>query len=158
MKRFIGFARVSSREQERDGFSLDVQIEAFEVYANREKGVVDKIFRVAETATNMEQRKIFLEALDFAKRHAVDYDGILFYKIDRAARNMKDLMLLEEIEEKYGLPFISVTQPVENSPTGRMIRRTLAAFGAFTTEQMSLDIKSGVAKRVAIGGFPARCP
>lgn len=158
MKRYIGFARVSSREQEREGFSLDVQEEAFEFYAKREKGVVDKIFRIAETATKNEQRKIFREALDFAKRHAADYDGILFYKIDRAARNMKDLMLLEEIEEKYGLPFISVTQPVENSPTGRMIRRTLAAFGAFTTEQMSLDIKSGVAKRVAIGGFPARCP
>ena len=157
-KRFIGFARVSSREQEREGFSLDVQEEAFEYYAKREKGVVDKIFRIAETATKTEQRKIFREALDFARRNAADYDAMLFYKIDRAARNMKDLMLLEEIEKEYGLPFISVTQPVENTPTGRMIRRTLATIGAFQTEQMSLDIRSGIAKRVSIGWFPARCP
>ena len=157
-KRFIGFARVSSREQEREGFSLDVQEEAFEYYAKSQKGVVDKIFRIAETATKTEQRKIFQEALDFARRNAADYDGMLFYKIDRAARNMKDLMLLEEIENEYGLPFISVTQQVENTPTGRMIRRTLATIGAFQTEQMSLDIRSGVAKRVALGWFPARCP
>jgi len=157
-KRYIGFARVSSREQEREGFSLDVQEEAFEFYAKREKGVVDKVFRIAETATKTEQRKIFREAIDFAKRNAADYDGMLFYKIDRAARNIKDLILLEEIEEKYGLPFISVTQPVENTPTGRMIRRTLATMGAFQTEQQSLDIRSGIAKRVAIGWFPSRCP
>lgn len=158
MKRYIGFARVSSREQEREGFSLDVQEEAFEFFAKREKGVVDKVFRIAETATKTEQRKIFQEALDFARRNATDYDGMLFYKIDRAARNMKDLMSLEEIENEYGLPFISVTQPVENTPTGRMIRRTLATIGAFQTEQQALDIKSGIAKRVAIGWFPSRCP
>jgi site-specific DNA recombinase len=158
MKRYIGFARVSSREQEREGFSLDVQEEAFEFYAKRENGVVDKVFRIAETATKNDQRKIFREAITFAKRNAAEYDGILFYKIDRAARNMKDLMLLEEIEKDYDLPFISVTQPVENTPTGRMIRRTLATIGAFQTEQMSLDIRSGIAKRVAIGWFPSRCP
>ena len=102
MKRFIGFARVSSREQEREGFSLDVQIEAFEVYANREKGVVDKIFRVAETATNMEQRKIFLEALDFAKRHAVDYDGILFYSPPRLSRVGRDRSSPRRYAPRYG--------------------------------------------------------
>lgn len=157
-KRFIGFARVSSREQEREGFSLDVQVEAFEHYAHRHDGVVDKIFRIAETATKAEQRKTFQNAIDYSKRNAAVYDGLLFYKIDRAARNMNDFMLLEEIEKDYSLPFISVTQPVENTPTGRMIRRTLATIGAFQTEQMSLDIRSGIAKRVAIGWFPSRCP
>jgi hypothetical protein len=70
MKRFIGFARVSSREQEREGFSLDVQVEAFEHYAQRQKGVVDKIFRIAETATKAEQRKTFQDALAYSKRNA----------------------------------------------------------------------------------------
>lgn len=71
---------------------------------------------------------------------------------------MKDLVLLEEIEEKYGLPIISVTQSVDNTPTGRMIRRTLATIGAFQSEQQSLDIREGLAKRVSFGWFPSRCP
>lgn len=158
MKRYMGLARVSSREQEREGFSLDVQEDAFHAYAKRHGGIVDKMFRIAETATKHEQRKIFREAIDYAKKHAHQYAGMLFYKIDRAARNMKDLVLLEEIESQFGLPFISVTQPVDDTPTGRMIRRTLATIGAFQTEQQSLDIQEGIAKRVALGWFPNRCP
>ena len=104
MKRFIGFARVSSREQQREGFSLDIQEESFHAYAKRNNGNVDKMFRIAETATKNEERKVFKEAMAFVRRNASDYDGLLFYKIDRAARNLKDYMLLEEIEEKYNVP------------------------------------------------------
>jgi len=157
-KRYIGLARVSSREQEREGFSLDVQVDAFHAYAKRHGGVMEKVFRIAETASKNEQRKIFREAITYAKVHAAEYAGMLFYKIDRAARNLKDLVMLEEIEKDYGLPFISVTQPVDNTPTGRMVRRTLATIGAFQTEQQSLDIREGIAKRVALGWFPNRCP
>jgi DNA invertase Pin-like site-specific DNA recombinase len=35
MKHFVALARVSSREQERDGFSLDVQEDALRAYAQR---------------------------------------------------------------------------------------------------------------------------
>lgn len=158
MKRFIGFARVSSREQQREGFSLDIQEESFHAYAKRNNGNVDKMFRIAETATKNEERKVFKEAMAFVRRNASDFDGLLFYKIDRAARNLKDYMLLEEIEEKYNIPFISVTQQVDNSPTGKMVRRTLATIGAFQTEQMSVDIKDGISKRVESGWFPSHCP
>ena len=83
---------------------------------------------------------------------------MLFYKIDRAARNLKDLVMLVEIEKDYSLPFISVTQPVDNTPTGRMVRRTLATIGAFPTEQQSLDIQEGIAKRVALAGSRPAVP
>lgn len=56
-------------------------------------------------------------------------------------------MLLEEIEAQYGLPFIAITQPVQNTPTGRMVRRTLATVAAFQTEQQSLDVRGGIARR-----------
>jgi len=154
----MALARVSSREQEREGFSLEVQIDGFNSFSKKHKGVADPIFRIAETATKSQQRSIFREAIAFAKKHSAEYSGFLFYKFDRATRNMKDLILLEEIEEKYGLPIISITQPVENTPTGRMIRRTLATIGAFQTEQQSLDIREGLAKRVSYGWFPSRCP
>ena len=94
----------------------------------------------------------------FAKRNADKFDGILFYKIDRAARNFKDFVELEELESKYGLPFIAITQPVQNTPTGRMLRRTLATMAAFTTAQQSLDVQEGIARRVAEGWFPSNLP
>lgn len=67
MKKFMALARVSSREQEREGFSLDVQIDAFNAFSKKHNGVADPIFRIAETATKSEQRSIFREAIAFAK-------------------------------------------------------------------------------------------
>ena len=46
-KRFLALARVSSREQEREGFSLDVQEDALKRYAEREGGTIVKLFRVS---------------------------------------------------------------------------------------------------------------
>lgn len=157
-KRYMAWARVSSREQEEEGFSLDVQINGFLELGRREKAIVDPIFRIAETATKAAERKEFKDMVRYAKKHAHEYDGILFYKIDRAARNLKDFVELEELESRYGLPFIAITQPVQNTPTGRMVRRTLATMAAFQTEQQSLDVRDGIARRVAEGWFPSNPP
>ena len=158
MKKYMAWARVSSREQEREGFSLEVQEDGFREFGRQAKAVVDPIFRIAETATKTEERKAFREMIAFAKRHAHEYDGLLFYKIDRAARNLKDFVELEELESKYGLPFIAITQPVQNTPSGRMMRRTLATMAAFQTEQQSLDVREGIARRVQEGWFPSNPP
>ena len=157
-KKYIAWARVSSREQRDEGFSLDVQLDAFEDYVRREKASIQQTFRVAETGTKTEERNEFRAMVAYAKKHAHELDGILFYKIDRAARNLKDFMLLEEIEAQYGLPFIAITQPVQNTPTGRMVRRTLATVAAFQTEQQSLDVRDGIGRRVAEGWFPSNPP
>jgi DNA invertase Pin-like site-specific DNA recombinase len=158
LKKYIGWARVSSREQEQEGFSLDVQIDAFHCWAKRQGGVVDPIFRVAETATKFHLRKQFRAMIDFAKRHADEYDGLLFYKIDRGLRNMKDMVALEELEEQYRLPFISITQPTENTPAGRMMRRQLATIAAYSTEQQGIDVRAGINRRVEEGWFASHPP
>jgi DNA invertase Pin-like site-specific DNA recombinase len=54
-KQFIALARVSSREQEREGFSLEVQEDALLRYAEQHGGVISKLFRIAETATKPEE-------------------------------------------------------------------------------------------------------
>lgn len=156
MKSYIALARVSSREQEREGFSLDVQVDAFGEYAKKHRGELVHLFRIAETATKSEERKVFQKVIAYAKRHHRELDGILFYKVDRAARNLKDFILLEELESDYGIDFISITQPTQNTPSGRMMRRQLATFAAFSTEQQSVDVREGIRKRVEDGYPPNR--
>ena len=50
-KRYVALARVSSREQEREGFSLDIQEDALRMYAVRNEGEIIRFFRIAETAS-----------------------------------------------------------------------------------------------------------
>ena len=55
-KRFVALARVSSREQEREGFSLDVQEQALRGYADRQQGEIVQFYRIAETASKANER------------------------------------------------------------------------------------------------------
>jgi len=158
MKKFVALARVSSREQEREGFSLEVQEEALRRYATQAGGEIAKLFRIAETASKGDERKTFKELVAYAKKNAGLLDGLLFYKVDRAARNLFDYVELERLESEYGLPFISVSQPTESTPAGRMMRRTLANMASFYTEQQSVDVREGLARRVQEGWFVSRGP
>ncbi len=158
MKQFVALARVSSREQEREGFSLEVQEEALRRYATHAGGEIAKLFRIAETASKADERKTFRELVAYAKKNAGFLDGLLFYKVDRAARNLFDYVELERLESEYNLPFISVSQPTENTPAGRMMRRTLANMASFYTEQQSVDVREGLARRVREGWFIGLAP
>ena len=157
-KQFLGLARVSSREQEREGFSLEVQEEALVRYAKERGGHLVKLFRIAETATKPDERKTFRELLTYARHHASDLAGVLFFKVDRAARNLFDYVELERLEVDHGLEVIYITQPTENTPAGRMMRRTLANMASFYTEQQSLDVKDGMLRRVQSGLFVGKAP
>jgi DNA invertase Pin-like site-specific DNA recombinase len=153
---FLALARVSSREQEREGFSLDIQEDALKREAERRHGKIIKLWRIAETASKKDERTTFKELVAFATKHADELDGILFYKIDRAARNLFDYVELERLESEYHVPFFSVTQPTENTPAGRMQRRMLASMASYYTEQQSLDVREGVKRRVECGLFPQK--
>lgn len=157
-KRYVALARVSSREQEREGFSLDVQVDALRHYAERNNGEIVRLFRIAETASKYDERSTFKELMAFAKKNAHKLDGLLFYKVDRAARNLFDYVELERLESEFGVQFISVAQPTENTPAGRMQRRMLASMASFYTEQQSIDVKEGIERRVESGLFPSRPP
>ena len=119
MNKYVALARVSSREQEREGFSLDVQEESLQRYADQHGGEIVKLFRIAETATKPQERKTFKELLACCRKNADSLTGILVYKIDRAARNLFDCVELERLEQDYGLELISVAQPTDNTPAGR---------------------------------------
>ncbi len=157
-QREASYEGASSREQEREGFSLDIQEDALRLYAERNDGEIIRLFRIAETASKKDERKIFKELLAFAKVNAHRLEGLLFYKVDRAARNLFDYVELERLESELGLRFISVSQPTENTPAGRMQRRMLASMASFYTEQQSLDVMEGISRRVQHGLFCSRPP
>lgn len=158
MKKYVALARVSSREQEREGFSLDVQEDVLRAYAKRQGGEMGKLYRIAETASKNEQRKVFKELLSHCRANAASIRALLFYKVDRAARNIFDYVELEKLEAEHGVEVIYITQPTENTPAGRMQRRILANMASFYTEQQSLDIRQGMQRRAEQGLFVGHAP
>jgi site-specific DNA recombinase len=158
LKRFLALARVSSREQEREGWSLAHQEGALHAEAKARKGTVVKLFSIAETASRSDERKTFKALIAYAVKHKNELDGILFYKVDRAARNLFDYVELERLELQHDLPFFSTSQPTDNTPAGRIARRMLAMIAAFYTEQQSEDVRDGQKQRVSAGLFVGLAP
>ena len=158
MKQYVALARVSSREQQREGFSLDIQVDALTRYAESHQGEIIKLFRIAETASKKDERKTFKEMIAYTKKYCDKIDALLFYKVDRAARNLVDYVELEKLESDYDVPFISVSQPTDSNPAGRMMRRTLANMASFYTEQMAVELSQGIQKRGQEGWFPGKSP
>jgi site-specific DNA recombinase len=98
--RFVGFARVSTKEQEAEGQSLAVQEKAIKAYVTQEGGHLIKVFCIAESARASEERRVFQEMLAFVEDPANKIDCVVFKAVDRATRNTLDLHRLEALWEK----------------------------------------------------------
>jgi DNA invertase Pin-like site-specific DNA recombinase len=92
--RSVILARVSSKSQEAEGYSLDSQERMLEEYNNRQAYKVDKIFKIAETASKETQRQIFHDMMKYVRSQKIHI--ITVEKVDRFVRNFKDVVLTDE--------------------------------------------------------------
>ncbi len=95
MKTII-YARVSSKEQEKEGFSIPAQLKLLNEYAFEKGFRVVRKFVDVETAKSA-GRAQFGEIVKFLKDHR-DIKTILVEKTDRLYRNFKDYVLLEDLD------------------------------------------------------------
>lgn len=82
------YVRVSSKEQEKEGYSLDAQEKLGLEYALRNNLKIVKRWKVSESAWK-EERTAFSEMLEYAKRHD-EVKHIIFDVTDRMTRNDMD--------------------------------------------------------------------
>ncbi|HEX4054718.1 MAG TPA: recombinase family protein [Tepidisphaeraceae bacterium] len=150
-KQFVAWARVSSARQKKEGFSLEDQEQRLNDFATRLGGCVIKLFKIAETASKREERQTFREFTAFVKKQHRRLAGMLFVKVDRAARNIRDWADLEQLSEEMGVPLFFPDQPTAETPAGRMQRRMSAVFASYQTDQQATDIRAGHKRRVENG-------
>jgi DNA invertase Pin-like site-specific DNA recombinase len=94
-------ARVSTTRQEEEGHSLPAQIRRLEDYAKRKDFEVVKTFSFSESAGD-KIRKKFLEVINYIKNNK-DVRVLLCENVDRATRNFKDAVDLDEMRKNEGL-------------------------------------------------------
>ena len=114
-------------------------------------GTIDRLFKIAETASRRDERKTFQEFKTFVKRNAKRLSGMLFVKVDRAARNLRDWADLEQLSEEIGVPLFFPDQPAGDTPAGKMQRRMSAVFASYQTDQQAVDIRGGHKRRIESG-------
>ncbi len=124
-KRAVIYCRVSTDRQEQDGESLDYQEEKCKQYAELHDIEVVLILREAKSGFIHYSHR---EKLTLARQLVRDgmADMIIVFDLRRFSRNfVHSAMIFEEVESNGG-EIVSVSENIDNSLTGKLIRSILA--------------------------------
>lgn len=91
-------ARVSSKAQEDEGYSLDSQLKLLQGYCDSRNLHVIKVFKIAETASKEQSRKVFHELLTYLTKENIYHLAV--EKTDRLTRNFRDAIAIDDWLEK----------------------------------------------------------
>jgi len=90
------YARVSSKDQEKEGYSIPAQQRSLREHALQQGIIVAEEFVDVETA-KQSGRTAFTAMMEYLKKHRATCRTILVEKTDRLYRNLKDWTTLDDL-------------------------------------------------------------
>lgn len=115
------YCRVSTEDQEREGTSLQTQRDACFARANALGYEVpgDLVYLEAWTGTDTDRPKLNSLRENIKQR---EIDALICFSTDRLARNPIHIAIIAEECQKHDIQLIFVTEPLDSSPEGELIR------------------------------------
>jgi site-specific DNA recombinase len=132
----VGYTRVSTEEQAREGVSLDAQKARIEAWATANETTLIGIFEDAGiSGGRAENREGLQGAIDLAcEKKAI----LVVYSLSRLSRSTRDTLALAERLEKAGADLVSLSERIDTtSASGKMVFRMLAVLNEFERDQIS---------------------
>lgn len=132
----VGYARVSTEEQAREGVSLEAQRTRIEAWAQGNDTPLIGFFEDAGiSGSRTENREGLQKAIGMAcEKRAI----LIVYSLSRLSRSTKDTLALAERLEKAGADLVSLSEKIDTtSAAGKMVFRMLAVLNEFERDQIS---------------------
>ncbi len=151
MKAYFAYIRVSTVKQGEHGSSLQEQRDAITNFAARHGLHIASWFEERETAAKIGRREFsrMLAALKKGKA-----SGVIFHKIDRSARNLKDWSAVQDLAD-LGID-VRFTQESINlaSNEGKLTGDFLAVISAHYIRNLREEVRKGIRGRLKQGLYP----
>ncbi len=129
----IGYVRVSTEDQAKEGVSLDAQEEKIRAYCIVKSWELGGIYRDEGISGKSLDRPGIQEVLKLIERKEVE--ALIVYKIDRLTRSVKDLNFLVELFEKKAFSLVSLQESLDaTTATGRLMMNLLASISQWERE------------------------
>ena len=145
LSRIIGYARVSTEEQ-----NLDLQKIAIEKYA---KSLQMEVVLYVEKISS---RKVERIELNNAIKAAAKGDIFVVYKLDRLARSTKELYQITDNLSKKEISFVSIYDHFDTTTaTGKAMFAVFAEFERDIIQQRTQAGLEAARKRGKVGGRPS---
>ncbi len=150
------YARVSSKDQEREGYSIPAQQELLRQYAG------DQGFRVLEEFVDVETAKragrtSFGEMLRFLRKRK-SCKVILVEKTDRLYRNLKDWVTLDGLDLEIHLVKEGVVLSDDSRSTDKFMHGIRVLMAKNYIDNLSEEVKKGMRQKAQEGHWPNPAP
>jgi site-specific DNA recombinase len=151
------YARVSSDKQDVD-LSISAQLKALNKYAQENSHqVVAEYVDLAETGRTS-ARPEFKKMISAARRPDKPFDLILVYKYSRFARNREDSILFKAMLKKKGIQVVSITEPFDDTPTGRLLQGIIESLDEFYSDNLGEEVTRGMRESASRGFYLSAKP
>ncbi len=150
------YARVSSKEQEKEGFSIPSQIKLLKRYALDNGITIAKEFIDVETAKTT-GRTGFNEMLKFIKSNKA-CKTILVEKTDRLYRNIRDWVTLDDLKIEIHFAKEGCTISQDSHSSEKFMHGIKVLMAKNYIDNLSEEVKKGQAEKAAQGEWPSKAP
>ena len=147
------YVRVSSDRQDVNN-SIEAQIDECTRYAKAHNMVVVKIYIDEAMSGKVTARPQFQKMIVDAQDPDAPFKTILVWSYSRFSRNQLDSVVYPAKLEQQGVQLISITEPVDNSPTGRLIRSVIQSIDVFYSDNLSEQVRRGLRSLIRRGFYP----
>lgn len=160
MAKALIYARISSKDQETEGYSIPAQKKLLQEYALRQNFRVTKSFIDVETAKKA-GRTQFNQMIAFLKEN-IGITHILVEKTDRLLRNITDYALVDQLLESSNLSIHLVKKNVILSKNLRSNEKFIFGIKALMaknySDNLSEEVKKGMQEKATQGTYPSIAP
>ncbi|MCJ7426527.1 MAG: recombinase family protein [Dehalococcoidales bacterium] len=146
------YARVSSEKQDVD-LSISAQLKSLREYAARNGQEVIKEYVDEAESGKTTARTAFREMISAARRSQKPFDLILVWKYSRFARNREDSIVFKAMLRKNGIRVISITEPTEDTPTGKLLEAMIESLDEFYSANLGEEVTRGMRESASRGFY-----
>lgn len=150
------YARVSTEDQAKEGFSLEAQLEKLRAYCNaRGWGVAGEYVDDGYSGRD-ERRPAYRRMMEERDR----WDNVLVMRMDRIHRNSRNFMEMMERLRAWGKEFTSMQESLDTATAmGRFVMDIIQRIAQLESEQIAERVYTGMSQKAKSGqgslGSPA---
>lgn len=152
MNKAVIYARVSTKEQEREGYSIPAQLETLREYATKHKLIITRVFKDSETAKST-GRKEFGNLIEYLRNNP-DTKIVLVEKTDRLYRNFKDYLKIEEFDINIHLVKEGEILNKESKSHTKFIHGIKLLMAKNYIDNLSEEVRKGQTQMASEGKYP----
>ncbi len=152
----VGYARVSSREQEHGGFSIPAQLKLIHGYAQEHQLEMVQEFVDVETAKHT-GRTNFQAMIHYLSAHPT-IKTLLVEKTDRLYRNFRDFVQLEDLGVHIHLIKEGDVLSPDSRSHAKFIHGIKVLMAKNYIDNLSEEVKKGMREKCEQGGYPGKAP